>query len=134
MAARTTRKRKDLVTCEALIQKLREGQNELKSSIKKVRRVGGVPNTKEERRETKQKRRLTSSVFERPLNKVDDLPRKRARLVQLSPDHLVCAVGSKVCMYSVHARLSTMYMYINFVPSEFWSCVSTSYKCKQSSH
>jgi hypothetical protein len=42
---------------------------------------------KEERRETKINRRKV--LFERPLNRVSDLPRKRARLIQMSPDDLV---------------------------------------------
>ena len=88
MAARAPSRRRDTVSCEALLQKLRKGQNELKSSMKSYIRSGeGGSTAKEERRETKINRRKV--LFERPLNRVDDLPRKRARLVQLSPDHLV---------------------------------------------
>lgn len=88
MAARSSSRRKDRVSCETLLQKLKKGQNELKSSMKSyVRGVEGESISKEERRETKINRRKV--LFERPLNRVDDLPRKRARLIQLSPDHLV---------------------------------------------
>ena len=78
------------MTCEALLQKLKKGQNELKSSLKKVHSRDRKVANKDERREaTKLKRTLPRSTFERPLNRVDDLPRKRARLLQLSPDHMV---------------------------------------------
>ena len=88
MAARSSSRRKDPVSCEALLQKLRKGQNELKSNIKSYVRGGERGSTsKVERRETKINRRKV--LLERPLNRVDDLPSKRARLLQLSPDHLV---------------------------------------------
>lgn len=78
------------MTCEALLQKLRKGQDELKSSFTKVHRGGRKPIDDENRREaTKVRRTLPRSAFERPLNRVDDFPKKRARLVQLSPDHMV---------------------------------------------
>ena len=88
MAARSSSRRKGPVSCEALLQKLRKGQNELKSNIKGYVRGGERGSTsKEERRETKINRKKV--LLERPLNRVDDLPSKRARLLQLSPDHLV---------------------------------------------
>lgn len=43
---------------------------------------------KEDRRGTTKINRRTV-LFERPLRRVDDFPRKKARLMQLSPDHLV---------------------------------------------
>ena len=88
MAARASSRKGDPVSCEALLKKLRKGQNELKSSMKGYVDGGqGGPTTKEKRRETKINRRKV--LFERPLNGMDDLPRRRARLAQLSPDHLV---------------------------------------------
>ena len=91
MAARASSRRKDPVSCEALLQKLRKGQNELKSSMKSYPRGEDKRSTaKGERRETKINRRKV--LFERPLNRVDDLPKKRARLLQLSPEHLVLMI------------------------------------------
>lgn len=88
MAAKASSKKRDPVTCEDLLEKLRKGQNELKSSMKGYIRGGeGGSTAVNKRRETKINRRKV--LFERPLNRVDDLPRKRARLVQLSSDHLV---------------------------------------------
>ena len=88
MAAKASSKKRDPVTCEDLFEKLRKGQNELKSSMKGYIRGGkGGSTAINKRRETKINRRKV--LFERPLNRVDDLPRKRARLVQLPPDHLV---------------------------------------------
>ena len=86
MAARSSRKRSDPVTCDALLKKLKRGQNELKSSMKIVSNGGRRVTIKEERRERKT---LPPRFFERPLNRVDDFPKKRARTIQLSPDHVV---------------------------------------------
>ena len=85
MAARAPSRKRDPVSCEDLLQKLRKGQDELKSSIKSYAR--GEKGGSAAKEETKINRRKV--LFERPLNRVSDLPRKRARLVQMSPDHLV---------------------------------------------
>ena len=88
MAARASGRKRDPVSCEDLLQKLRKGQDELKSSMKSYARgKEGGSAAKKEKRGTKINRRKV--LFERPLNRVSDLPKKRARLVQMSPDHLV---------------------------------------------
>ena len=89
MAARSSRKRKDPVSCESLLQKLKKGQDELNRSIRNVRNTRRVVTIEDDRRVSKVRKPLPRSMFERPMNKVDDLPRKRARLAQLSPDYLV---------------------------------------------
>ena len=87
MAARTAKRKKDARTCEDLLRKLRKKQDELNTSIKCLRRSGNEEAVKAEERE--KRFRTARTLLERPLNRVNDLPRKRARIVQLSPDHLV---------------------------------------------
>ena len=91
MAARAAKKRKDRSdarTCEDLLRKLRKKQDELNTSIKCLRKSGNEGAVKAEERE--KRFRTARTLLERPL---DDLPRKRARIVQLSPDHLVRKIG-----------------------------------------
>ena len=75
------------MTCEDLLRKLKKGQDELNSSIRGLRGAKTEESVAAEAREKRFK--AVRTVLERPLNRVEDLPRKRARIVQLSPDHLV---------------------------------------------
>ena len=79
------------MTCEDLLRKLKKGQDELNSSIRGLRSAKTGESVAAEAREKRFK--AVRTVLERPLNRVEDLPRKRARIVQLSPDHLVLNIN-----------------------------------------
>ena len=68
------------ITCSGLLQKLKRGQQDLKKSFKNL--TDSKQESEEGQRRAVRRRR---QLLERPLNTVQDLPRKRARLELLSP-------------------------------------------------
>ena len=73
--------------CVRLLQKLRDGQEDLRQSVRRLRKS---PTRQESSKEGRKKRKLAvHRLLGDPLACVDNFPRKRARTVQLTPDRCV---------------------------------------------
>ena len=92
------------ITSSVLLDKLRKGQEELRRSFRVLNKAPSGRGS-EERSERRRKKlavhRGARKGRQGPLERVDNLPRKRARLTQLSPATSVSTTGGPSTLQSL---------------------------------
>ena len=105
-------KDKPKTTSGVLLDRLRKGQEELHRSFRVLNHTASGRGC-EERSERRRRRELAVHRGGRkggrgPLERVDNLPRKRARLMQLSPATSVGAMDGPSALHDTASRASAM--------------------------
>ena len=91
------------ITSSVLLDKLRKGQEELRRSFRVLNKAPssrGSEERSERRRKEQAVHRSARKGRRGPLERVDNLPRKRARLMQLSPATSVSTTGGPSTLQS----------------------------------